>query len=198
MKISTHVGYWSSRPAAGRAGAVRRRGPAARSIRSGPRRPTAATPGRRWPGGDRAPRTSTWARRVSQLSARPSATLGHGGDDDGPPHQGPGHHRGRHEQPAGGGGLVRPALSPPAGAHPRVHRHPARGHRAARSRSSTTASTISCRWLGRDPAWASRCVPSCTRTGPRSPSTSARKAPGTSRWRPRSPTGGSPCSSRPP
>ena len=46
-------------------------------------------------------------------------------------------------------------------------------------------------------AWASRCVPSCTRTGPRSRSTSARRDRRTSRWRPRSPTAGTPSSSRP-
>ena len=67
-------------------------------------------------------------RRVAAVGAA-ARHAGHDRDDHGPPHPRPGHHRGRHQQPAGGRGLVRPALPAPAGAHPGVHRHPPGGHR---------------------------------------------------------------------
>ncbi len=70
---------------------------------------------------------------VSQLSARPPATLAMTAMTMDHLTRGRvlvGH---RHQQPAGGRGLVRPALPAPAGAHPGVHRDPARGHRARRA-----------------------------------------------------------------
>src|ERR1051326_9107766 len=67
---------------------------------------------------------------VSQLSARPP---GHDRDDHGPPGPGAGPARRRHQQPSGGGGLVRPAVSPAAPAHPGVHRDPPPGHRPRRA-----------------------------------------------------------------
>ena len=78
----------------------------------------------------------------------PAGHPGDDGDDDGPPHPGPRPARDRHQQPAGGRGLVRPAVPAPAGAHPGVRRHPAQGHRPRGAGHATTASTTSCRWPG--------------------------------------------------
>ena len=93
--------------------------------------------------------------------------------------------------PAGGRGLVRPAVRQAAGAHARVRRHrPARA--AARGAGRVRrASTTGCRTTARTRGGsASRCARSRTRCAPTCRSCSAPKARRTSRSRPRSPTVG--------
>ena len=75
MRIAVIGRLLGGRAAARRGGPVRSRRALSGSTRSGRRKPTAATPGPRWPGGDRAPRGSSLGTAVSQLSARPPVTL---------------------------------------------------------------------------------------------------------------------------
>ena len=100
-------------------------------------------------------------------------------------------------RPAGGRGLVRPAVPEAARPHPRVRRDRAARSSPARSRSSSQGEHYQMPYStgGTGPRQAAQ-VDRRTRCAPTSRSTSAPRARRTSRWPPRSPTAGCRCSSR--
>ena len=105
MKIAVSAGYWGAGPPPG-AATYSKPPNVSGSTRSGRPKPTAATPGPRWPGGIAHLTGPPGHGRLPAV--RPAA--GHPGDDrddHGPPHPGAGPARRRHQQPAGRRGLVR-------------------------------------------------------------------------------------------
>ena len=114
---------------------------------------------------------------------------GDGGDDPRSPQRRPLRARPRRVRPAGGGGLVRPALPAPARPHPRVRRHRAPDDRPRGARSPTTASSTRCPTPAA-PASARRSSRRSTRCAPTSRSCSAPRGRRTSPSPPRSPTAG--------
>ena len=197
MKLGLQLGYWGAQPPAGR----RRAGRGGRGVRLrrdlhrrgvGLRRVHAA--GLVGPRDLAAP-----ARHLDRADVRPVADVDrHARADPRPPHRRPGGARHGRERPAGGRGLVRPAVRQAAGPHPRGRRHHPQGAgpRGAgdQRRPALPAALHAARARS---VSASRSSRSCTRCAPTSRSGSAPRGPRTSPRPPRSPTAGSRSSTRP-
>ena len=150
LKLGLQLGYWTAEPRPARE--LVERGDAGRGprLRLGVdrrvvelRRLLAAALRSR-------PHTSPIAarhRHRPDLGAHPDRD-GHARDDARRPLRGPRRARPRRQRPAGGRGLVRPAVRQAARPHPRVRRHRAPGAARARRRSSARARTTRCPTAG--------------------------------------------------
>ena len=199
MRRVTSTGYWSAGPPGRARRGASLGGRAARvTTRSGRPRPTAPTPSRRcaWWGSQHSTHPARHRRSCSSPPARPAATamaaitLDHLSD-------------GRFVLglgvvgPAGGGGLVRPAVPEAAGPHPRVRRDraPDAGPRGAGRRSTASSTTCRCRTGGTGLGKPLKSTVHPLRAD--LPIYLGAEGPRTSPSPPRSPTAGCRCSSRP-
>ena len=122
MKLGLQLGYWGAQPPDEPRGA-RRRGRGSRFdavFTAEAWGSDAYTPLAWWGSSTHRLRLGT---SVIQLSARTPTATRDGRADARPPQRRSAHPRARRVRPAGGRGLVRPAVPQAAGPHPRVHRH---------------------------------------------------------------------------
>ena len=196
MRLGYHTGYWSAGPPPGAQEAVL----GAEQLGFDSVWTAEAY------GSDALTPLAWWGARTLAHPARhrDRADLGPHADRDGdggpharPPLRRPVRARPRRLRPAGGGGLVRPAV--PASRSPApasTCRSSGRCWPARRPSRSTASSTGSPCPPTRGPGWARRCARPCTRCGPTCRSTWPPRARATSRCRRRSPTAGCRCSTR--